>query len=105
MIRVIIIEDDPMVADLAAGYLEGIDGFSLEHTAHSGEEGLALLRAHHVDLVLLDARTLAELLRDAPLLALLPARTGRYSTTCSPTLKAELADTSFQLATSATLTR
>ena len=54
MIRVIIIEDDPMVADLAAGYLEGIDGFSLEHTAHSGEEGLALLRAHHVDLVLLD---------------------------------------------------
>ena len=40
MIRVIIIEDDPMVADLAAGYLEGIDGFSLEHTAHSGEEGL-----------------------------------------------------------------
>ena len=54
MIRVIIIEDDPMVADLAAGYLEGIDGFRLEHTAHSGEQGLALLRAHHVDLVLLD---------------------------------------------------
>ena len=54
MIRVIIIEDDPMVADLAAGYLEGIDGFKLEHTAHSGEEGLALLRTHHVDLVLLD---------------------------------------------------
>ena len=43
-----------MVADLAAGYLEGIDGFRLEHTAHSGEQGLALLRAHHVDLVLLD---------------------------------------------------
>ena len=54
MIRVIIIEDDPMVAELAAGYLEGMDGFSLEHTAHSGEAGLALLRAHHVDLVLLD---------------------------------------------------
>lgn len=54
MIRVIIIEDDPMVADLAAGYLEGIDGFKLDYTAHSGEEGLALLRAHHVDLVLLD---------------------------------------------------
>ncbi len=54
MIRVIIIEDDPMVAELAAGYLEGMDGFSLEHTAHSGEAGVALLRAHPVDLVLLD---------------------------------------------------
>ena len=56
MIRVIIIEDDPMLAELAAGYLEGMDGFSLEHTAHSGEAGLALLRAHPVDLVLLDIR-------------------------------------------------
>ena len=54
MIRVIIIEDDPMVADLAAGYLDGIDGFQLEHTAHSGEDGLKLLHSHHVDLVLLD---------------------------------------------------
>ncbi len=54
MIRVIIIEDDPMVADLAAGYLDGIDSFELDYTAHSGEEGLERLNSHHVDLVLLD---------------------------------------------------
>lgn len=54
MIRVIIVEDDPMVADLAAGYLEGIEGFNLEGAAHSGEEALEMLRARHVDLVLLD---------------------------------------------------
>ena len=54
MIRTIIVEDDPMVADIAAGYLERIDEFSLEHTARSGEDALALLRACHVDLVLLD---------------------------------------------------
>lgn len=30
MIRVLIVEDDPMVADLAAMYLEGIEGFCLE---------------------------------------------------------------------------
>ena len=54
MIRTIIVEDDPMVADLAAGYLERIDGFSLDHTARSAEDALCLLRACHVDLVLLD---------------------------------------------------
>ncbi|OXS28656.1 MAG: hypothetical protein BCS36_05075 [Desulfovibrio sp. MES5] len=54
MIRTIIVEDDPMVADLAAGYLERIEGFSLDHTARLAEDGLELLRTCHVDLVLLD---------------------------------------------------
>lgn len=54
MIRTIIVEDDPMVADLAAGYLERIEGISLDHTARSAEDGLDLLRTCHVDLVLLD---------------------------------------------------
>ena len=54
MIRTIIVEDDPMVAGLAAGYLERIEGFCLEHSARSGEEALDLLRTSHVDLVLLD---------------------------------------------------
>ena len=54
MIRTIIVEDDPMVADLAAGYLERIEGVSLDHTARSAEDGLELLRTCHVDLVLLD---------------------------------------------------
>lgn len=54
MIRTIIVEDDPMVADLAAGYLERIEGFCLDHRARSGEAGLELLHTCHVDLVLLD---------------------------------------------------
>ena len=44
MIRVLIVEDDPMVADLAAVYLEGIEGFCLEGRASSGEAALELLR-------------------------------------------------------------
>ena len=54
MIRVLIVEDDPMVADLAAVYLEGIEGFCLEGRASSGEAALELLRAGEIDLVLLD---------------------------------------------------
>ena len=54
MIRVLIVEDDPMVADLAAMYLEGIEGFCLEGRASSGEAALELLRAGEIDLVLLD---------------------------------------------------
>ena len=54
MIRVLIVEDDPMVADLAAVYLEGIEGFCLEGRANSGEAALELLRAGEIDLVLLD---------------------------------------------------
>lgn len=54
MIHTIIVEDDPMVAGLAAGYLERVEGFRLEHVARSGEEALDLLRTSHVDLMLLD---------------------------------------------------
>ena len=54
MIRVLIVEDDPMVADLAAVYLEGIEGFCLEGRASSGEAALELLRDGEIDLVLLD---------------------------------------------------
>lgn len=54
MIRVLIVEDDPMVADLAAVYLEGMEGFHLEGRASSGEAALEMLRAKQIDLALLD---------------------------------------------------
>lgn len=54
MIRTLIVEDDPMVADLAAGYLARIEGFALEDAAASGEQALEVLRARQVHLVLLD---------------------------------------------------
>ncbi len=54
MIRTIIVEDDPMVAELAAGYLERIEDFQLIGMASSGEKALDILRTDHVDLVLLD---------------------------------------------------
>lgn len=54
MIRTLIVEDDPMVAELAAGYLKRINGFRLEMIAGSGDEALTILETTHLDLVLLD---------------------------------------------------
>ena len=105
---VLIVEDHQIVRDgmrkIISDVLAGVGVETLEAGTLAEARRIIGERKGELDLVLLDARTLAELLREAPL-ALLPARTGRYRTTCSPTLKAALADTSFQLATSATLTR
>lgn len=54
MIRVMIVEDDPMVAELNKRYLAQIDGFDLVGTARTGDEALALLQTVKVDLLLLD---------------------------------------------------
>lgn len=54
MIRVVIVEDDPMVAEFNRRYLELVEGFTLIFTAYSADEALALLGRQEVDLVLLD---------------------------------------------------
>ena len=54
MIKVLIVEDDPMVAEFNRRYLEQIDGFQLVAIARAADEALALLEKHEVDLVLLD---------------------------------------------------
>lgn len=54
MIEVLIVEDDPMVAELNRRYLERIEGFVLAGIVQSGNDALAFLQTHHVDLVLLD---------------------------------------------------
>ncbi|MFG6150194.1 response regulator [Halobacillus sp. B23F22_1] len=54
MIRVLIVEDDPMVADLNKRYVEQIKGFELVGSAVNVEEAYQCLEETKVDLVLLD---------------------------------------------------
>ena len=54
MIQVLLVEDDPMVAELNRLYLGRIPGFELVASARSAAEALDLLRTHTVDLLLLD---------------------------------------------------
>ncbi|WP_257312604.1 response regulator [Geothrix fuzhouensis] len=54
MIRVLLVEDDPMVAELNRMYLSRVPGFETVASARSTAEALELLRSHTVDLLLLD---------------------------------------------------
>ncbi|AHM57831.1 C4-dicarboxylate response regulator DctR (plasmid) [Peptoclostridium acidaminophilum DSM 3953] len=54
MIRVMIVEDDPMVASINKRYVESIKGFSVIGIAGNGEEALKLMRNRDVDLIILD---------------------------------------------------
>ncbi|SLL37069.1 response regulator receiver/uncharacterised domain-containing protein [Mycobacteroides abscessus subsp. abscessus] len=54
MINVLIIEDDPMVAEINKRYLSQIDGFQLAATANSVEEAINLLKKEKIQLILLD---------------------------------------------------
>lgn len=54
MIKVLIVEDDPMVAELNRRYLERIEGFQLAGIVRTGDEALEFIRHKAVDLLLLD---------------------------------------------------
>ncbi|WP_346355030.1 response regulator [Azotosporobacter soli] len=54
MINVLIVEDDPMVAEFNKQYVALVEGFQVVAVARSGDEALALLKEHDIDLVLLD---------------------------------------------------
>lgn len=54
MIRVLLVEDDPMVAELNRIYVDRVGGFKVVASARSAAEGLAILQAEPVDLLLLD---------------------------------------------------
>jgi response regulator of citrate/malate metabolism len=54
MIRTLVVEDDALVAEVHASYVERIPGFALVGVAHRATEALELLSAQPVDLVLLD---------------------------------------------------
>jgi two-component system, CitB family, response regulator MalR len=54
MINVMIVEDDPMVAEINKQYLSKIDGFRLAATANSVDEAISLLKKEEIQLILLD---------------------------------------------------
>ena len=54
MIRIIIVEDDPMVAQLHAAYLERMEGFEVVGQFRNGQEALEYLRENPVELAIVD---------------------------------------------------
>jgi CitB family two-component system response regulator MalR len=54
MIHILIVEDDPMVAEINRRYLQQIEGFELVGVASSVEEVEPILTSKKVDLILLD---------------------------------------------------
>ncbi len=54
MIRVVLVEDDPMVAELNRIYVERVADFKVVASTRSAAEGLVALQAQPVDLLLLD---------------------------------------------------
>ncbi|NRD77283.1 response regulator [Bacillus sp. BRMEA1] len=53
-IRVVIVEDDPMVMEINAEFVSKLSGFELAGKASTGNEALELLEEVHPELVLLD---------------------------------------------------
>jgi response regulator of citrate/malate metabolism len=54
MIRTLIVEDDALVAEVHASYVERVPGFMVAGVAHRATEALEILASRPVDLVLLD---------------------------------------------------
>ena len=54
MIKVLVVEDDPMVAELNHRYINRITGFLFCGIASNGDEALKVLSEQQIDLVLLD---------------------------------------------------
>ena len=54
MIRVLIVEDDALVAEVHASYVERVPGFEVAGVAHRATEAFAMLGERQIDLVLLD---------------------------------------------------
>ena len=54
MIRIIIVEDDPMVAQLNAAYLERLEGICVAGLFSNGQEALQYLRENPVELAIVD---------------------------------------------------
>lgn len=54
MIKVLVVEDDPMVAELHKGHLKMIDGFVLTGTINNGVDALTFMENYEIELLLLD---------------------------------------------------
>ncbi|MDP9795204.1 response regulator of citrate/malate metabolism [Catenuloplanes nepalensis] len=53
-IRVLVVDDEPLIAEAHAAYTRRVEGFEVTGVAHTGRAALAALRAGGTDLVLLD---------------------------------------------------
>ena len=54
MIRIIVVEDDPMVAQLNAAFLSRMEGFEVRGIFSNGREALEFLRQEPVELAVMD---------------------------------------------------
>ena len=54
MIRIIVVEDDPMVAQLNAAYLSRLEGFRVTGIFSNGQEALSYLKENPVELAVID---------------------------------------------------
>lgn len=54
MIRVLVVEDDPMLAELNKRFVNKIDGFKVECVANNGEDAIKTIDDSKIDLVILD---------------------------------------------------
>lgn len=54
MIKVMIADDDPMVAEINRRYVERVEGFKVAAVAHCSDEASELLKNNNFDLILLD---------------------------------------------------
>jgi response regulator of citrate/malate metabolism len=79
MIRTLVVEDDALVAEVHASYVERMPGFAVAGVAHRATEALEILAARPVDLVLLDFH-LPDV-KGLDMLRLLRARSARPSPT------------------------
>lgn len=53
-IRVLVVEDDRLIAEAHAAYTGKVDGFEVAAVAHTAQQAMATLRSTPVDLILLD---------------------------------------------------
>jgi response regulator of citrate/malate metabolism len=53
-IRVLVVDDEPLIAEAHRAYTEKVPGFAVVGVAHTARDAMAALRAGPVDLVLLD---------------------------------------------------
>ncbi|MEU4236253.1 response regulator [Actinoplanes sp. NPDC026619] len=53
-VRVLVVEDEPLIAEAHAAYTARVDGFEVLGVAHTAQQAMAALRTLPVDLMLLD---------------------------------------------------
>lgn len=95
MIKVLVVDDDFMVAKIHSGFVEQTPGFTVAGVAHSGAEALAAIRDLSPDLVLLDIylpdrngiEVLRQLQRDTPDLDVIVVTAAREAKTVRHALR------------------